>query len=453
MKQKIKIQSVFKYLFLFCYFFYCLVLAYNLTRGDSYVNFGFSYAITRGEVPYVDFNLVIPPLAPWLYSIFLFLNSSILVFYLEQALLLTLFFFILFRLLGNKTWIYLILLSIPFPIAMVSVMFPGYNFLLLFFLLLLIYCERTNKNDYLIGILLGCSFLTKQTVGGLLVLASIYYLFVDYKKLLKRVVGFLLPVFICFIILVLQGSFSSFLDLCFFGLFDFGHSNLYIEWFYFLCFVLAMIVLIVRIVQKPKDVCNYYVLVFASCIYPIIDYYHVSLFLAAFLILILLDGNIKRSIYKQCIFFSLVLSIIWFVIQNMYFGDLKIIHYPNFQFSLLSERYRKVVDELDRYVETLDDDVIYFLRGSENFFYKIKSNSDITYFDLPNYGNYGYDGTLKIISRLKSVANGYFVIDKEAYEMPSPPQQYLKEAVDYIMTSGVKVKTIGVYEIYYLSKE
>ena len=61
MKQKIKIQSVFKYLFLFCYFFYCLVLAYNLTRGDSYVNFGFSYAITRGEVPYVDFNLVIPP--------------------------------------------------------------------------------------------------------------------------------------------------------------------------------------------------------------------------------------------------------------------------------------------------------------------------------------------------------------------------------------------------------
>ena len=136
-----------------------------------------------------------------------------------------------------------------------------------------------------------------------------------------------------------------------------------------------------------------------------------------------------------------------------YFGDLKIIHYPNFQFSLLSERYRKVVDELDRYVETLDDDVIYFLRGSENYFYKIKSNSDITYFDLPNYGNYGYDGTLKIISRLKSVANGYFVIDKEAYEMPSPPQQYLKEAVDYIMTSGVKVKTIGVYEIYYLSKE
>ena len=134
MKQKIKKRTFFKYLFLFLYFFYALVLAYNLIRGDSYVNFGFSYAITRGEVPYVDFNLVIPPLAPWLYSILLFFRSSILVFYLEQALLLTLFFAVVFRLIGNKSWIYFILLSIPYPIAMVSVLFPGYNFLLLFFL-------------------------------------------------------------------------------------------------------------------------------------------------------------------------------------------------------------------------------------------------------------------------------------------------------------------------------
>lgn len=449
MKQKIKIQSVFKYLFLFCYFFYCLVLAYNLIRGDSYVNFGFSYAITRGEVPYVDFNLVIPPLAPWLYSVFLFFNSSILVFYLEQALLLTLFFAVLFRLLGNKTWIYLILLSIPFPIAMVSVMFPGYNFLLLFFLLLLIYCERTNKNDYLIGILLGCSFLTKQTVGGLLALASIYYLFVNYKKVLKRIVGFLLPVSLCFIILLLQGSFSSFLDLCFFGLFDFGHSNLHVDWFYFICFILAILVLIIRIIKKPKDICNYYVLLFASCVYPIIDYYHVSLFLAGFFILLLLDGSIQIEIYKHCIFFVLALSVIWFVIQNIYFDDLKIIHYPNFQFSLISERYNKVVQKLDQYLETLDDDVIYFLRGSENYFYKIKSNLDITYFDLPNYGNYGYNGTAKIISRLKKIEHGYVVIDTDAYGSKDSAQQYVKEAVEYIMKRGEKVKTIGVYEVYH----
>ncbi len=450
MKEKIaKVNwSNFKYLFLFCYFFYCLVLAYNLMRGDSYVNFGFSYAVSRGEVAYLDFNMVIPPFAPWLYSIFLFLRSSILVFYLEQAFLLTLFFYFLFRLIGNKTWIYLVLLSIPFPIAMVSVIFPGYNFLLLFFLLLLIYCEKKKKSDYLIGILLGLSFLTKQTVGGLFVLASIYYLFVDYKKVIKRAIGFFIPVLVTFFILLCQGSFLSFLDLCFFGLFDFGHQNLSIDWFYLVVFLIAFLVLIIRIIRKPRDISNYYVLLFSSCVYPIIDYYHVSLFLAGFFILLLMDGDIRRKISYHVIFFVLSLSIIWFVIQNIYYDDLEIIHYPNFEFSLISRSYHDVVEKIDSYLESLDDDVIYFLRGSENYFFKIKNNLDITYFDLPNYGNYGYGGTQKIIKRLENIHHGYVVVDVDAYQSKDSLQQYIKEAVSYIKERGKLVKEIGFYQVY-----
>ena len=151
----------------------------------------------------------------------------------------------------------------------------------------------------------------------------------------------------------------------------------------------------------------------------------------------------------SCIFFVLALSVIWFVIQNMYFDDLKIVHYPNFEFSLVSERYTKGVSKLDNYLNTLDDDVIYFLRGSENYFFKIKSNSDITYFDLPNYGNYGYDGISKIISRLKDIEHGYIVVDSDAYTSKDSAQQYVKEAVSYIMKRGKKVKTIGVYEVYH----
>ena len=87
-----KVLSCSKYLFLFLFFFVALVVFFNIQRGDTYVNFGFSYAISRGEIPYLDFNLVIPPLAPYLYSIFLFFSKSILVFYLEQALLIFIFF-------------------------------------------------------------------------------------------------------------------------------------------------------------------------------------------------------------------------------------------------------------------------------------------------------------------------------------------------------------------------
>ena len=67
---------------------------------------------------------------------------------------------------------------------------------------------------------------------------------------------------------------------------------------------------------------------------------------------------------------------------------------------------------------------------------------------MPNYGNYGYDGITKIISRLKDIKHGYVVIDVDAYESKDSAQQYVKEAAEYIMRRGERVKTIGVYEVY-----
>ena len=168
-----KKRVVFKYIFLFVFFFIAQVFLFNIQRGDSYVNFGFSYALLRREVPYVDFNMVIPPFSPWLYSIFLLFHSSILCLYIGQSLLLTILFYFLFKQFSQKAWIFFLILSIPYPIAMTSILFPGYNFLLFFLLVLIIYCEREHKSDYLIGFLLGLSFLTKQTVGGVLFLVSI----------------------------------------------------------------------------------------------------------------------------------------------------------------------------------------------------------------------------------------------------------------------------------------
>ena len=445
-----KIRNNAKYIFFFCFFFFSLVFFYNLIRGDSYVNYGFSYAISRGEIPYVDFNLVILPFAPFLYSIFLYIEPSILTFYLEQALLLTIFFFFLFKVIKNNTWLYFIILCIPYPVAMVSIIFPGYNFLLLFFFLLLIYCEVNKKSDYLIGILLGLAFLTKQTVGGLLFLVSFVYLFKNYRKFFKRIVAFLIPVLVIFLMLIVNGSFFKFFDLCFLGLFDFGKDNLSIDWFYFVVFIICFILLIIRITKKPKDISNYYLLLFSSCCYPIFDYYHVSLFLGAFFIIFLQDFTIKRKISYHAIFFVLALSIIWFIIQNIYFSSLKVVNYTNFPCSLVSEKYYNSVRKLGSYTEKLDKDIIYLLKCSENYFYKIKNNLDITYFDLPNYGNYGYDGVSKLLNRLKKVKNSYFILDKSAYLSKDSSQQYIKEVYQYIVDEGVKVKEIGYYQIYYI---
>ena len=69
---------------------------------DTYNNYGFSYALTMGQIPYVDFNLVIPLFSTFLYSIGLFINHSILIFYIEQALLLTVLFSIIEKLIGKR---------------------------------------------------------------------------------------------------------------------------------------------------------------------------------------------------------------------------------------------------------------------------------------------------------------------------------------------------------------
>ena len=446
-----KKRVVFKYIFLFVFFFIAQVFLFNIQRGDSYVNFGFSYALLRREVPYVDFNMVIPPFSPWLYSIFLLFHSSILCLYIGQSLLLTILFYFLFRQFSQKAWIFFLILSIPYPIAMTSILFPGYNFLLFFLLVLIIYCEREHKSDYLIGFLLGLSFLTKQTVGGVLFLVSIYYLFFDYKKFFKRVLGFTVPVLCCLILLLVQGNLLEFLDLCFFGLFDFGHNNLSIDWFYFILLVISLLILIIRIIRNYQDITNYYVLLFASCVYPIIDFYHVSLFLALLFLLILYDLNIKREISAYCITISLFLGLIWLGVEKVYFSDLKIVNYPNFELSMVSYQYYSTVKELEQYLNTLDNKVVYLLRGNENYFFKIKDNLDITYFDLPNYGNYGYYGTTKIVSRLKKIKNSYIVVDLDAYTSKSSSQQYIKELAEYVITHGKKMRIIGSYGIYYLS--
>ena len=120
-----------------------------------------------------------------------------------------------------------VVLFFPYPIPFPTLMFQGYNFLLLFGLILLIYLEKANANDYLIGFIIGLCFLTKQTVGFALALPSFYYLFrnKDYKKVFKRAGAFLSINIVFVIYLLITKSFGQFIDFCFLGMFDFTKQN------------------------------------------------------------------------------------------------------------------------------------------------------------------------------------------------------------------------------------
>ena len=67
---------------------------------------------------------------------------------------------------------------------------------------------------------------------------------------------------------------------------------------------------------------------------------------------------------------------------------------------------------------------------------------------MPNYGNYGYNGTDKLINKLEQVKDSYIVIDRSIFNDENAFQQYIKEASEYVIKCGKLVKKIGVYEIY-----
>ena len=443
-------KSIIKYSLLFIYFFLCLTIFYNISRNDLYANYGFSYALSIGEIPYNDFNLVIPLFSPFLYSIGLIFSKSILVIYIEQSLLLCLLMYYLFKMIGKKAYIFLFFLTMPYPIIFSSTLFPGYNYISFLLLIILIYLESNHKSDYLIGLVLGLLIITKQTIGPILFIPSIYYLFKDRKRFIKRFLLALIPVLILLIYLLITKSLSNFINLCFLGLFDFNQSNSYFSIFYLILMILGIIYLIYRIIKDKNNIVSYYLLLFSIICFPLIDFYHVSYFLLGCIFIFLYDykKNINTKIYKYIIIITISISLIYyFAVHKTY--DIKFKKYHNFEFTLSNNYIDKSINELNKYINKSNKRVIYLMRGSENYFYKISHDKKLDYYDLCNYGNYGYKGEEKLVKKLEKEHDVLIILDNTLYGKNRNNQQYIVELANTTIKTSTKVKTINTYEIYY----
>lgn len=450
MKQ-VDYRKVIQYVLMFLLFFLCLQFFYSCFQGDQVYNFGFSYAVSRGEVPYRDFNMIVTPVGAFLYAIpFLIFGSHMIVFNLFQALLLCLMFHFLFKLYEQRTWILFVLLFFPYPIPFPTLLFQGYNFLLLFELILLLYLEKTKADDYLIGFILGLSFLTKQTVGLALALPSFYYLFKnkDYKKVLKRA-GTFLSINIVFVIyLLITNSFSQFIDLCFLGLFDFTKQNGTIFDANFIIFLIEIICILVFIIKDKKNINNYYVLAFSTIAIPLFDFWHVALFTYAFLFLIVEKLRMRefKNIEFCCILLTYALPITLFIlIYDFNLPELS--NFKGLELSIISSDVKREFADISNYIDNNENKNIIIL-SNNTYFLKIINDLDITYYDLLNYGNHGYDGNNKIINRIKSEKNPTFIVNVDAYKEKSRRQQFNREIVKYVLDNYKQVEILDNYVIY-----
>ncbi|MBR6948835.1 MAG: hypothetical protein IKH54_01450, partial [Bacilli bacterium] len=248
-----------KYVIIFIVFFYVLLIPYNMYFGDTIVNYGFSYALSIGEIPYKDFNLIIPLFSPFIYSIVLLVNKSIISIFLLQSLFLTMLFNLMEKKLNNKIYLLFLLILFNYPIGLVSFLFPGYNFLLYLLLFLIIYLEEYNK-DYLIGLLIGLAIITKHTIGIFFIIPSIIFYYKDYRKLLTRFITMLIPIFIFFIYLIITKSLNNFVNLCILGLFDFASNNNHINYLLLGIALICLLYFIYIIIIDRKNISNYYLL-------------------------------------------------------------------------------------------------------------------------------------------------------------------------------------------------
>lgn len=443
-------KKYLKYIVLFIYYFICLTTIYFVFRMDTYNNYGFSYGIVTGGTPYVDFNPIVPLFGPFLYSILLIFNHSIIVFYLEQTILLLIMTYLLFKLLDNRAWIIIVLLFLPIVVPFAYCLFPGYNFLLLFELIILLYLNKYNKDDKLIGLVAGITIITKHNIGVFIFLITLLAVFKDKKKLLNRFLFGIISGIIFLLVLLLYGNILEFIDLCLLGASDFI-NNIEVYPFYLIILLLSIIIMIIKYIKdNNKNISYYYLLVYLMVVFPLADQYHVSLFLLFYLIVFLYNSKFSFD-YKTIPIISFVIINVlilgWSLINYDTYNRFRIYNYDNNEIILLKKQEKKNIDKLNKYLK----DKKYTLLGNptNSIFLLTSNNKKMDMFIVLFRGNYGKEGINNVYKEIDKRKDFYIVVDTLVNCEGKKGCQYLEEVPNYVVNNYKLVKEIGHYKIYY----
>lgn len=433
-------KKVIKYVFVFiCSLVFLNFIPFDL---DEIWNYGFMHSMYSGLVPYRDFNMVVTPFFPLLFSLpFHLFGSNLLVVNVCQSLLIVLTYVLLEKLIGDKANILLLLMFFNY-----DMMYASYNYFIFFLFLSLLYLEKNKSNDYVIGIVIGLAVLTKQSVGGLLAIVSLYYVFKekDFKKLVKRVIGAMLPVGLFLIYLAVTGAFADFVNLCILGLFDFGTNNYVGVRALVLGYILLIGVVIYFIVKRRNSIDKYYVLAFSTIAVPMFDYFHIKFFVLALLILVLEKINIKK-INLNLLLYGSMIGIVFINLIVSVDGDMV---YPNsikhFEYRYISSKHIKETQLVSEKLKDYSDKELLLL-FEQSYYYKISNDFPINHFDLINTGNWGYKGSEKLLKELKKKKDAVFVINRLSYE---GTRQTDKTALNYVLKNCKKIDEIYGFEFY-----
>lgn len=402
--KKYKTLIIFTLLFIFTFF----VNFYAVSNNDLIWNYGFCYNIAKGLKMYKDFNMIITPLFPTIFGLLmkLFGNNTI-IFFLFNTLVPLTIYYIVYKY-YKKVFIETIIL-----ITFISI--PNYNLLCMMFLFLLFILEDENKNDYLIGIILGLVFLTKSSMG-ILTLASLYYI-KDIKKIIKRFIGFMIPNIIYLIYFYINNTLLDYINYAFGSLFDFATKNVR-SGVGILIFV-ASIILIIYLYKKKKDIKLIYILLFQIMSYPIFNGVHLLYSAIPLIFYILLNIDNKLYIkYKKYLAIVLICPIMATILQNVFI---------NMEYGTNALKYKRVESKYLEDSKILKEHInnfnnTYFIMY-EAYYNKLLLNLNINKYDVMLSGNLGYNGEEETIKYFDKLSVGNKFILYKNYEGGQAPKK------------------------------
>ena len=479
------------------------------TDLDEVWNYNTANAFAMGLIPYNQVSIITTPLLPMINSIFLkIVFNGIITYRFVMGIifaLIVVFIYLIIRELSNKRLLSYIC-AFFIGSLLINKFLLDYNYLFLLIVLMIAFLEvrdlKKNENfnfnhNLCVGLLTGLAFLTKQTIGILLIFIMIFEVFIYMKKFgfdLKvnkfikligvRIFGMMIPITMFLIYLSVNGAFNDFINYAIRGVKEFSNSIPYyrllnstdykiaiISRLFIIVYGSLFITFILECVKNKKmkdELINIYILAICSIpviaiIYPISDDFHLIvasvfvLIVVAYLLIFLLNEINKfvkfEVFYKKLLLIGLLFIIILISFKNAIiernlnikenvlvpFKYYEGIYVPKY----LSNRISDVTDKVRSYSNSGRESIIV---DAEAAIYDIVLNRYKKNYDMLLIGNIGERGVEKIINEIKESHNVYYFVKNPQYALN---WQLPEDIVDYIRNNLKYHETVSVFDVYY----
>ena len=480
-------SEIFKCIIIFLAFFGICFTAYlsqNEISGDFLWLYNMSLKMVNGYMPYKYINMIVTPLMFQIAELFMrVFGDSAFVFYICMSILGAMFPVTIYKLLKkiNKSttlnWCLIIFLTLAYSFWWLFLY--SYNIMTIWFIFIAMIFELKKQEkskkiyDYLIGVMLGLSAASKQTIGGLAIIFSLLY---DVYKIfclrkneekwssLRKIFGILIVAVPYFIWLLINKSLMPFLDQCIFAIFEFGQKNRTGTFFNYytsipITFISSSICLC--FIKKCRTIpghekmvmLTFYTIPILFIVIPIINEYHCGLMLVAtfplifFYINLFFENKLAKINNASWIPFFMFLGytfiFIGFSIDIWNYDEMNN-SIEKYKYAGLNDEQVKDINEVTEYIKDKESlgFKVYILSPDAGIYMIPLERYDNNKFDLLFQGNLGYDGENRLVETMKNMKNTIFLKRDDLFYQES------KIIDDYVKESYKVVDEINGYNVY-----